>query len=195
MTVGADLWPSDEDPEDEIFEELIWSVMEERRGRHVLVAEQVGPEADDDLRVMFDDNFRIDSGWLSHVRILYRDECDAPARLVDRWAPSSLIPLEVLREKDPPEFLDWLSENHPDGAPSRIHETVLVRRPLEQDRIRMELLDRDSQVIFDTQHYFSRDGEMVLVERSLLTTEHLLIYDRNLHWERALQSGEPTGDE
>jgi hypothetical protein len=174
LTVDADLWPSDEDPEDEIFEELIWSVMEEHPGRHVLVAEQVEPAADDDLGVIFDGNYRIDSGWLSHVSILYRNEGHEPTRLVDRWAPSSLMPLEVLREKDPPEFLDWLSEHYPDGAPSRIHEMVIVRNLLEQDRIRMELLDRDSQVIINTQHYFSTDGEMVLVERFLVTAEHLL---------------------
>jgi hypothetical protein len=191
LTVDADPWPP-EDPEREIFEELIWSVMERRRPRQVLVAEQIEPELNDLLRTVFD-NQRIQSGWLSHVRILCRDECHEAARLVDRWAPASLIPLEILREKDPGELLDWFSENRPDDSPSRLSETVAVRKPSEEDRIRMELLDRGTQVIVSTQHYFSEDGELLMVERSLLTTQHLLTFERNLPCERGLRSGEFPG--
>lgn len=192
MTVDADPWPPDkepEDPEQELFEELIWSVMERRCPRQVLVAEQIEPELNDLLRTMFEDNQRIHSGWLSHVRILCRDECHEPARLIDRWTPVSLVPLEILREKDPGELLDWFSANHPDDSPTRLSETVAVRKSSDEDRIRMEMLDRGTQLIVNTQHYFSEDGELLIVERSLLTAQHLLTFERNLPWEQSLRSG------
>jgi hypothetical protein len=44
--VNAGAWSSDEDPEEEVFEELIWLSIEERPPRQVLIAEQVSLEAE-----------------------------------------------------------------------------------------------------------------------------------------------------
>ncbi len=77
MAVNTGVWPSDEDPEEEIFEELIWSVMEERTARQLLAAEQVSLE-DDHAPYGFEENDKVDSSWLSHVRILHRASATSP---------------------------------------------------------------------------------------------------------------------
>lgn len=55
----------------------------------------------------------------------------------------------------------------------------------------MELLDTGEKVIAHTQHYYAKDDNLLLIECSLLTTQHLLSYERNLEWQRALESGKP----
>ncbi len=118
-------------------------------------------------------------------------ECHEPARLIDRWAPAGFVPLEVLRDKDLGDILDWISENRSDSAPCQVSETIRIHRPLEDDRILMELLDTGEKVIAHTQHYYAKDDNLLLIECSLLTTQHLLSYERNLEWQRALESGKP----
>jgi len=190
LTVNAGTWPSDEDPEEEFFDELIWSVMEERPARQLLTAEQVSIEHEH-APDGFDENDRVDSSWLSHVRMLHRDECHEPARLIDRWMPAGFVPLGMLRDKDLGEILDWISENRSDSAPWRVSETIRIHRPFEDDRILMELLDTGEIVIAHAQHYYAKDDDLLLIDYSLLTTQHLLSYERNLEWERVLESGEP----
>ncbi len=188
--------PGDEDPDDELFEELIWSVMEERPEREVLVCEQfhhLDDEHDIGLGLQFMNNYRIDATWFAHVRLLYRDENHQPAQIHDLWAPASAIPLDVLRDRHPHEVVDWFADQGQHLEPWRATESVLVRPPSEDDRLLLHL-DRDVPVLRCGSHYVTRDDELLLVHASLLTTDRLLLYERHIPWERGLDSGSQWGE-
>jgi hypothetical protein len=56
---------------------------------------------------------------------------------------------------------------------------------MDEDRILLEL-DRGVPVLRCCSHYLTLDDELLLVHGSLLTTDHLLFYERHLPWERDL---------
>lgn len=64
-----------------------------------------------------------------------------------------------------------------------------MHRPSEDVRIQMEILDTDTPVIGRGQTYLADDGEVLLFQRSWLTTDHLLAYKRNLLWEKEPEGG------
>jgi hypothetical protein len=59
-----------------------------------------------------------------------------------------------------------------------------MHRPSEEVRIQMEILDTEALIIGRGQTYLGDDGEVLLIQHSWLTTDHLLAYQRNLLWER-----------
>jgi hypothetical protein len=185
--------PEGEDPDDELFEELVWSVMEERPEREVLVCEQFHHLDDEhEIGLQFKNNYSIDATWFAHVRLLYRDENHQPSQLNDLWTPASAIPLDVLRDCHPGEVVDWFATQGQGFEPWRATESVFVRPPSEDDRLLLHL-DRNAPVLRCCSHYFTRDDELLLVHASLLTTDHLLGYQRHIPWERELESGSQGG--
>lgn len=175
------------DPDDELVHGLLWSVIEDRPQREVLVARLKLCDYDD-RNLGFERNERFVSDWLCHARVLYRDECHEPAEMVDTWGPLGLIPLETLVTAEGDDPTAWLL-NRPDARLARIDESVGVHRPSEEVRIEMEILDSDALVIGRGQTYLADDGEVLLVQHSWMTTDHLLAYKRNLHWEKETEGG------
>ena len=187
--VGELPWPEGEDPdEDELVDDLLWSVKEDRPSREVLLARMEPPDPDDIGRE-FERNERFVSNWLCHVRVLHRDEFHEPATIVDIWAPPQVIPLEVLVTADGDNPIWWLPKSNHDVRPTRLNEYLFVHPPREEVRIQMEILDAEVPVIGRRQYCHADDGELLFVRHSWLTIDHQLIYLRNIPWEQGLEVG------
>jgi hypothetical protein len=170
-------------------DELLWSVTEDRPQREVLIARLEARDYESLIDHEFEQNVRFVADWLCHVRVLYRDEYHEPAEIVETWAPVGVIPLEVLVTPERDDTAGWLLKNRPDAQLARVYEVVGVRKPSEEVRIQMEIMDTDALIIGRGQTYLGEDGEVLLIQHSWLTTDHVLACERNLLWERELESG------
>ncbi len=181
--------PVHPNPDDELVDELLWSVTEDRPQREVLIARLEARDYERFIDLEFEQNVRFVADWLCHVRVLYRDECHEPGEIVETWAPVGVIPLEVLVTPEGDDTAGWLLKNRPDAQLARVYEVVGVRKPSREVRIQMEILDTDALIIGRGQTYLGDDGEVLLIQHSWLTTDHVLAYERNLLWEQELADG------
>ncbi len=131
--------PEDEpvhpNPDDELVDELLWSVTEVRPQREVFIARLEARDYESFIDREFENNVRFAADWLCHVRVLYRDECHEPTQIVETWGPVGVIPLEVLLTPEGDDAAGWLLKNRPDAQLVRVYEVVGVRQPSREVRI------------------------------------------------------------
>lgn len=161
--------------------------------REILIAEET-PLCDDPqmVRIFAASPWR--EGNLARTRVRYRNERGEVNRVVGSWAPSALVPLNVLADCDDERILGSLLETkHRRAAAVYSDESVSVVRATTEDAVIFELPEQGTYLILSCSLYCNALDEPLLCQCTTMTTGHRLFLRRAVDWNLEQLHGSTEG--